>query len=152
MHYLFPSFLSDATEFESAKNFWRSLCQTVLIENDQPEDWEIWFEAETFDIKDYDIFPIYSLVNRDKTKGVIINQQDPEIHTKWETVAYTKTSGKEDVDVWPIQYLVFNCNLTEQSGQLFKTLFDFWVQPTNNLEKLEELIRKLRIMPRSESS
>lgn len=145
MSYLFPNFLKDPNEFENAKNYWHSLCQDVLNKNNQLIDWAVWFEDNSQILESSDNFPIYSLINREKTKGVIINQQDPQVHTKWETVAYTKEYDRKDSDFWGSQYLVFNCNLSEKSAELFKKLFDVWIQPKTNKEELEKLIDTLDV-------
>lgn len=143
MNYLFPNFLTDDEEFEKSKDYWRSLCQEILAKNNQVDNWKPWFSDESANRKLYENFPVCALINGEKSKGVTINQQDPEQHRKWEVVAWTETYVREANEFWPSEYLVFNCNLTEENAHIFKKLFEAWIQPDFNRMQLEQLISEV---------
>lgn len=143
MNYLFADFLKNPIEFDKAKNYWESLCKEILSQNGQLNDWRNWFENEKTDLEVLDSFPMCSLINHNLTKGVIINQQDPSVHTKWETVAYIKNYSKDSAELWALQYLVFNCNLTQKSEAMFKKLFNAWTKPNCKEEDINKLIKDL---------
>lgn len=139
MKYLFPNFLRDKNDFEKSKGYWKSICERILSENKQSNCWEVWFENNMRDSDLFDSLPIFSFINVEKTKAIIINQQDPRIHIKWEIVAYTKESDEYN-SAKPLQYLVYNCNLTKKSADIFEKIFEKWVQPNYSKKKIEKFI------------
>lgn len=143
MDYLFPNFLKDDVEFKRAREYWHLLCQEILTRDHQQENWEVWLEDQTPNRELFDNIAIYSLITQDRTKGAIINQQDLEYHIKWQVAAWTKVYERQDTEFWPSEYLVFNCNLTEENAQIFKKLFEAWIQPDCGRKEINALIAAL---------
>jgi hypothetical protein len=143
MRYLFPNFLTNSEEFEDARDYWHKLCQDIMSKYHEQQNWQKWLNDQINDGEILDNFPICSLINRGRTKGVVINQQDPEYHTKWEVSAWVKTCERQANEFWAEEYLVFNCNLTEENAQIFKGLFEAWIQPDCDRMQLEKLISEI---------
>lgn len=147
MEYLFPNFLNDAQQYSEAHTFWTALCERVLAKHQQSDMWKPWFEEVKLDngsiLRDGN--PIHSLVNLKELKGIRIIQQDPKIHTKWETTAWVDVFGDEHYEPGPINELVFTCNLTQKSAATFEKLFEIWIQPERGVQDVEEAMRKLGI-------
>jgi hypothetical protein len=145
MEYLFPNFLKDPAEFKDARKFWSTLCQEILIQNNQGENWEIRFESQLFENEDADIFPIYSLINCDATKAFVIQQQDPKIHTKWEMSAYINHWDEVDWVPKPPDDLAFVCNLTEKSANVCRELFSLWIRAETSRADMNKRIEEMNL-------
>lgn len=147
MEYLFSNFLNDVQQYRAAQAFWESLCKQILAKYDQSAAWKTWFREVELDngsiLRDGN--PIYSLVNRKQAKGVTIIQQDPKIHTKWEMAAFVNTFGDEHYELGEINNLVFACNLSQESADMFEKLFEAWIQPECKLQDIEQTIKSLGI-------
>ncbi len=145
MKYLFPNFLKDLSEFYESQDYWIRICQKILQNNQQQDNWQYGGEPLQHDLSVFTSYPIVGGFNTEKTKGFTINQQDPEEHTKWEIAAYTAESDKFS-DIQPITYLEFNCNLSQKSVDIFKQLFEKWIQPGCNREEIEKLIKSIDLI------
>jgi len=144
LSYLFPNFLSDEKEFDEAVRYWSSLCDEILSKYGQSGVWELWLNHDPATIdQDDDNFSIYSLISNNRKKGLIIHQQDPKVHTKWEVAAWTKEYERESDEFWASVYLVFNCNLSQKNAEVFREIFDRWVQPDCDKDKIEATITEL---------
>lgn len=145
MKYLFPNFLKDLDEFYESQTYLIHLCQKILEKNQQQNRWKIGADPLENDLSVFTSYPIVGGFNVEKTKGFTINQQDPREHTKWEIVAYTAESHKFS-DTQPIIYLEFNCNLSEESVNIFIKLFEKWIQPNCDKEEIEKSIKSLDLV------
>ena len=143
MKYLFANFLSDIQEYRASQAFWKDLCLQILSQHQQSDWWVEKFGVEETDEKAilHEGNPIYSLVNLKQLKGVRIIQQDPKIHTKWEMAAWINISGDKYSEPGIINELVFTCNLSLKSAEVFKTLFEVWIQPESKVQTIKELIK-----------
>jgi len=140
MDYLFPDFINNEAEFGSSVSYWQSVCEAVLAEDDQLDDWQVWLAPSfTGDVED-DNLPVCSLVRKDLQKGVAINQQNPGMHAKWEWAAWTKEHTHEATVFWPRIYFVFTCNLTIENTVIFKKLFKQWIESSCDRKSLEDAI------------
>lgn len=146
MTYLFPDFLRDQREFGSAVLYWQRLCETILSNADQRGAWKIWFN-EYPNRQLVDIFPIYSLLNQEGTKGLVVNQRDPKVHAKagielWMEDTEEFLENGELVEGVPLYFMVFNCNLTDQTSKVFEDLFSIWIQPEVTKADMEKVLDK----------
>ena len=149
--YLFPNFLESPEEYNAARAYWRALCGHLLSSYDQSDVWEPRTEQPSADgTPERDGNPIYSLVNHNQLKSIVIIQQDPKIHRKWEIVAWVDKFGDEFSEPRPIDELVFACNLTHKAVNTFQRLFEAWIQPSCQVRDIEEMIEAL--IPMAESS
>jgi hypothetical protein len=145
MKYLFSDFLNNAQEYKESRRFWEDLCLQILLKHKQSDFWHQWFDIDVMkdSVNQNDGNPIYSLINRIQLKGVRIIQQNPKIYTKWEQAAWVDVVGSEYSEYINITELVFTCNLTLESAEIFKKLFEAWIQPEAETRAVEGLIKKL---------
>lgn len=143
--YLFMKFLEIPEEFDNARKYWCSLCDRVLMKYGQSGLWKRIPQEELSGDRAQlrDCNPIHSLINFDQLKSVVIIQQDPGIHRKWEMAAWVNIFGDEFSKPGPIKELVFTCNLTQQSAATFKKLFETWIQPACQVPVIQEQIGEL---------
>ena len=142
--YLFPDFLENPETYDKAQSFWRSLCQQVLVKYDQAAAWEPMAQETLADgtyVRDGN--PIYSLISHQQLKSVVIIQQDPKIHLKWEMAAWVNKFGDEFSKPGPIDEFVFTCNLTQKSATTFGKLFETWIQPNCRVQDIKEKIKEV---------
>lgn len=148
MRYLFPNFLIDAQQYTESQNFWEDLCLKILSKHRQSDFWIPWFGTENVvSAADnailYEGNPIYWLDNSTQSKSVRIIQQDPKIHTKWEMATWTEVVGDKYSELGLMKQLVFTCNLTLETANVFEKLFEAWIQPETDVQAIEEMIKSL---------
>lgn len=144
MKYLFPNFLNDLNELIESQLHWIRLCQEILEKNQQQDNWAVGADPPQHDLSGFGSYGIIGGFNFEKTKGFDINQQDPK-DRNWEMVAYTSESDKFS-DTKPVIYLHFNCNLSEESSNIFSKLLEKWIQPDTSREDIESFINSLDLM------
>lgn len=88
---------------------------------------------------------MYWLVNPTRLKEVHIIQQDPKIHTRWEMAAWTNIVDDEYSKLGLTKQLVFACNLTEETANIFEKLFEVWIQTESTVSSINEMIKDLNI-------
>jgi hypothetical protein len=143
--YLFPDFMDNPEAYDKARGFWHSLCERALIKYGQTDDWGVMPQEITpeGDAPLRDGNPIYSLINHSQLKSVVIIQQDPKLHLKWEMAAWVNIFGDEFSEPGPINEFVFTCNLTQKSVTTFEQLFEAWVQPACQSQDIQQKIKEL---------
>jgi hypothetical protein len=82
-------------------------------------------------------------INLQQDKGILIYQQDPKIHTKWEVTAWIKEYPREGDEFWASTCVVFNCNLTRENAKIFEQILEAWIQPDCRKVEIEALIDDL---------
>jgi hypothetical protein len=150
MKYLFPNFLVDIQQYTESQKFWEDLCLQILSKHRQSDLWIPWLGAENIlSAADnailYEGNPMYWLDNPIQLKSVRIIQQDPKIHTKWEMATWIDVVGDEHSELGLIKQLVFTCNLTLETANVFEKLFEAWLQPETDAQAMEEMIKNLGI-------
>lgn len=148
MKYLFPNFLNDSQQYSDSQKFWENLCLKVLSEYQQLELWISWFGVESIvsaaeNAILYEGNPIFWLDNPTQLKSIKIIQQDPKIHTKWEMAAWIDIVGDEYSELGLMKQLVFTCNLTLETANVFEKLFEVWLLPEADAQVVEEMIKSL---------
>lgn len=143
MKYLFPNFLNDLNELRESQLFWIHLSRKILEQNEQQNNWVIGADPPEYDLSDFASYGIFGGFNFDKSKGISVNQYDPN-HSDWEMTAYTADSTRFSEDC-PMVYLEFNCKLSDKSSNVFQQLFEEWIQPNCNKSKIEKLIKTMNI-------
>lgn len=142
--YLFPDFLDRPEAYEEARAFWRSLCEVVLARNRQEDEWQTFPEelsAPGTPVRDGN--PIHALINHARLKSVVIIQQDPRVHSKWEMAAWVNLFGDELSEPGPVNELVFTCNVTQKTAATFEKLFEEWIRPGCDAQTMRERIKEL---------
>lgn len=140
--HLFKNFLSNIDDYKAAENFWRSLCESILIKHQgQKHGWEIWLNVHFVDGTPFlDGNPIYSLISPDSKKGICINQDEPTTE-KISIAAWMDKFGPIDGENF-IEELVIVCELSEESVQLASELIEAWVKENTSYYEMELLIEK----------
>ena len=135
--HLYKNFLSNLEEYKASENFWRDLCEIILVKHQgKTHRWKIWLNVIFLDGN-----PMYSLISPDSKKGIAIYQHEPT-EDKIIFGAWMDKFGPIDVTQDFVEEIVIYCELSEESAQLAEELIEIWVQGNTPYENMEILIKE----------
>jgi hypothetical protein len=140
---LFANFLNQGDEYRACEEYWRELVERVANSAGQGNEWRPWIDRYRPDGSpvEQDGNPIYDVRSVTVNRAVRIIQYvcsgaDVEI------AAWVKTYELEFVDL-PSEELIINLCLSEESAELAAQLLSKWMDPTTQLESMQQFINKL---------
>jgi hypothetical protein len=138
--HLFPDFLEDPDHFRASREFWDRLCEKILQETGEPDEWKPWFstEASHGNLID-DGSPIYSLITPNQGKGFSITQIPVEKKDEIHVYAYTRFYGESSPN-GKVQHLVIGCELSEEAAEIVKDLLRYWIKPRTDIHLMSFFI------------
>ena len=135
--HLYKDFLSNIEKYKASEDFWRDLCESILIKKYGCEHgWKVWLNVVFLDGNS-----IYSLISPNNRKGIDINQDKP-------------TEEKINIAAWMdkfspiyliqdyVEEIVISCELSEESAQIVRELIEIWIEGTTSYEEMEKVIEE----------
>lgn len=121
--HLYPHFLTDASEYESAEQHWLELWNSTPAHDRERFGWEQpWFPADS--LKDAN--PIFTAISPTSQKGIRILQFEPTSDAD-EFDWWLDTFGGPAADPDAIRELVISCALSPTVSQRARVLMSAWI-------------------------
>ncbi|MBV6626941.1 MAG: hypothetical protein KI793_29050 [Rivularia sp. (in: Bacteria)] len=137
VNHLYKNFLSNSQEYKASENFWRDLCDKILVKHQgEKHGWKVWLNVIFLDGS-----PIYSLISPDSRKGIAINQDEPT-EDKIIFAAWMDKFGPIDATKDFVEEIVISCELSQESAKLAEELIQIWVEGNTLYENMEQLIQE----------
>jgi len=138
---MFPDFLDDMQSYEACRRYWEELVQNVAASVDPTDAWLPWISRHYAD----GVTPIELSENpiadgrSQKMNRAFKVLQHPPVEDELELVAWL-TPYEEEYPDFP-EELTMKMSLSDESGELSRTLLREWMTPSTTYDDMKTFIR-----------